>query len=303
MSRCIEANDVRFPPRAQYNHYMDFLLPLWAALLQAGSFTLDKFILSVRRVSAPTYVGISFPFGFLVLLAIFLIFHPPLPASHFSGNLLLLLLASIGMLIGSNIIFYRALKSDLLGEIQIIDLSRNIPIIIFSSIIFADERNFGVLIPALIASLVIMWSHWEKHHFIIARKTVPFLIWSLAAEPIRAVVSKMLLVHWNPISLELVRAAGMTLVFAPFFLTHIRRISTKNMLFMFLTAILTSVAWVLFYFSFQRSGIVYTILLFSLQPLLTYLASLFLLKERVQWKKAVAFVVVLLAITAAQIMR
>jgi drug/metabolite transporter (DMT)-like permease len=64
---------------------------------------------------------------------------------------------------------------------------------------------------------------------------------------------------------------------------------------------LTSVAWILFYFSYQRSGIIYTILIFSLQPLLVYLASVFFLKESLYWKKAVAFIVVLLSIAVAQV--
>ena len=48
--------------------------------------------------------------------------------------------------------------------------------------------------------------------------------------------------------------------------------------------------------------LVYTMLIFSLQPLLVYFASLFFLKEPFHWKKFVAFIVVLASIAAAQIM-
>src|SRR3989344_2719277 len=158
---------------------MNFLFPTLAAILQAGSYTLDKVVLSVRRVSFKPYTGVSFPLIFLITLIIFLIFRPPLSFALLAGNLWWLLLLSIGISVVNNLIFYRALDSDHLGEMQTLDLLQNIPIIIFSSIVFADERNFTVIIPALIASSAVIWSHWERHHFKIAKYSLSFLIWSL----------------------------------------------------------------------------------------------------------------------------
>ncbi len=282
---------------------MNFLFPIIAAILQAGSFTLDKVILSIKRVNFKTYTGVSFPLVFLITLVIFIIFQPPLSWDLFSGNLLWLLLASIGMVIISNLIFYRALESDQLGEMQTIDLLRNIPIIIFSSIIFTDERNFSVIIPAFIASIAVIWSHWENHHFKIAKNTLPFLIWSLCTAAVAAPISKILLQSWNPVSLELIRSGATALFFGLLFYKYTTKISFKTFLFLLATNILTTIAWILFYFSYQRSGIVYTILVFSIQPLLVYIASVFILKEPAQWKKVIAFAIVLLSIGIAQIIK
>ena len=280
---------------------MNFLFPLLAAILQASSFTLDKVVLSIRRVNFKTYIGVSFPLIFFITLIIFLIFRPPLSLELFSGNLKWFLLVSVGMTIVTNLIFYRALDDDKLGEIQTLDLLHNIPIVIFSSIIFVDERNLTVIIPALIASTAIIWSHWEHHHFKIAKHTLPFLIWSLSAASIGAPIAKILLASWSPISLELVRSGATALVLGPLFFGYARKVTARVFSLLLATNILTSVAWILFYFSYQRSGIIYTILLFSLQPLLVYLASVFFLKEPLQWKKATAFGITLSSIIIAQI--
>jgi len=269
--------------------------------LQAGSFTFDKVVLSMRRVTFKTYTGVSFPLIFLITLVIFTIFRPPLSFELFSGNLLWLILASIGLTIVTNLIFYRALDDDKLSEIQTLDLLRSIPVIIFASIIFTSERNFTVVIPALIASLAVIWSHWEHHHFKIAKNTLPFLIWSLSVAPVGAAVSKILLENWNPISLELIRSGAVALVLGPLFFRYAQKISAKAFSILLVTNILTSVAWILFYFSYQRSGIVYTLLVFSIQPLLVYLASVFFLRESIHWKKVVAFAVVLVSIMTAQL--
>lgn len=280
---------------------MNFLFPILAAILQAGSFTLDKVVLSIRRVNFKTYTGVSFPLIFLITLVIFLIFRPPLSFDLFVGNLWWLLLISIGMTIVTNLVFYRALDDDRLGEIQTLDLLHSIPIIIFASVIFADERNFFVIIPAFVASSAVIWSHWEHHHFKIAKHTLPFVVWSLSIAPISASISKVLLASWNPISLELVRSGAVASILGPLFAKYAQRISFKAFSLLLATNILTSIAWILFYFSYQRSGIIYTILVFSLQPLLVYLASVFFLKEPLHWKKAVAFAIVLLSIGIAQV--
>lgn len=280
---------------------MNFLFPVLAAILQAGSFTLDKVVLSIRRVNFKTYTGVSFPLIFLITLVIFFIFRPPLSFDLLAGNLWWLLSISIGITLVTNLVFYRALDDDKLGEIQTLDLLRAIPIVIFAGIIFTDERNFFVIIPALVASTAVIWSHWENHHFKIAKHTLPFLIWSLSVAPIGASILKVLLETWNPISLELVRSGVIALILGPLFLKYAKKVRFKAFSLLLVTNILTSVAWILFYFSYQRSGIVYTILVFSLQPLLVYFASVFFLKESLHWKKAITFAIVLASIGIAQI--
>ena len=281
---------------------MSALFPILAAILQAGSFTLDKVILSLRHVGFRAYVSISFPLIFLVNLAIFSIYRPPLSGELFSGALGWLLAASVALSVATNFIFYRALDADALGEIQTIELLPAIPVLLFSSALFADERKFAVLIPALIASSAIIWSHWERRHFRIARNTLSFLLWSLAIAPVGSAISKTLLAAWHPISLELVRSGGIMALLSPFYLRHTRGVPLPAFRFLLATNVLTTVAWILFYTSYQRSGIVYTLLLFSLQPLLVYAASVFLLREAFQWKKAAALGVVLVSIGVAQLL-
>lgn len=159
------------------------VFPLLAAILQAGSFTLDKVALSMRRVCFKTYTGISFPLIFLFTLIIFFIFRPPLHASLFSGRFFWLILLSIVLSIIVNLIFYRALDADRLGEIQTIDLLQNIPIIIFAGFIFTDERNMLVIVSAIVASVAVIWSHWQKDHFHIAKYTIPFVFCVISSHP------------------------------------------------------------------------------------------------------------------------
>jgi drug/metabolite transporter (DMT)-like permease len=281
---------------------MNSLLPLLAAVLQAGSSVADKITLNMRGVSFRTYVGVSFPLWFLVMLIIFLIFRPPLTVELFLGMTGLFFAISVGMIIASNILYYRALKHDGLGEMETLLLLSSIPVIIFSSAIFVDERKLFVVIPAFIAACAVIWSHWEKRHIHLARRTWPFFLFALVFASLRSVLQKELLLAWNPISLEFMQAAIAAIILGILFWKHARGVGLKTFYLLVLTTVFSSVAWILVGFSIQRSGIVFTGLLFAAQPLLVYFSSVLFLREKTNWKKNLAFAVVLLSIGAAQVL-
>lgn len=282
---------------------MNALFPVLAAVLQAVSVTLDKAILSLRRVNYDTYVAVSFPLVFLITLGIFLVLQPPLSWTLLTGRLGWLLVGSIVLTVLTNFIFYRALDHDSLAEIETISLLDRVPTILIAGVLFIDERQVALIIPALAAALAVVWSHWERRHMQLVKDTAPLFVWSLLTAPVGAAIFKELLQTWNPVSLQLVRSAAVAAIFVFLYRRAAGALSGQAAWLLIATNIFTTIAWILYYFSYQRSGVVYTVLLFSLQPLLVYAAAVLLLKERFQPKKFVAFLVVLGSIAAAQLMR
>lgn len=282
---------------------MTFIFPALAAVLQSASFTVDKLTMKIKKFTYKNYNVISFPLIFIFNLIIYFIFKPKILGESFQGVLLLLLLASIAMSFVTNIIFYRALKTDSLAEIEVISLLNRLPVILFAAFFFPEERNYVTIFLAFIAALALIWSHWERHHFHVAKKTWPFLIWTLIVSPFGAIISKKLLEVWNPIALQLVSNGVLAIIFLSIYFKNIKTTSKKAIPLLLLTNLLTTVAWILFFFSYQQSGIIYTALIFSLQPVLVYLASIFLLKEKQSLKKTIGFGVIVATIALAQIFR
>jgi len=280
---------------------MDFLFPILAAVFQGASVTLDKAILMMKRVSYRTYIVAGFPIIFIVTLAIFLILRPPMHLQDFEGMTGLALAAAILIAAGTNFFFYRAMGNDGLCELQTADLLKDIPTIILVSILFMDERRPVVLIAAATATLAVVWSHWEHHKLKVKGKTLHFLLWVLLMQPVQSVAEKYLLVAWNPVSYEFIRIVGITLLLVPwFFKGTSKRIPKKVIAPLILTSLFSAVAWMLYYTSYKTSGVVYTVLLFALQPFLVYMASMLFLKERFHWKRTVGFVIVLMCVVIAQ---
>src|SRR3989344_84654 len=164
---------------------MDLIFPILSAVLQAASFSLDKVILSFKKIDFFGYIGVSFPLIFFINLLIFFTFDPPI-SRELIYKTFWWLFASVALTIASNVIYYRALKRDKLSEMEVIGLLTALPVIIFSGLAFSDERNYFILIPALIASAAIVWSHLKKGHLLIKKDTLPFLIWSLTMAPLAA---------------------------------------------------------------------------------------------------------------------
>ncbi len=278
---------------------MNLIFPVLAAVLQASSATLDKFILSLKRVEFPHYIGVSFPLIFLITLGIFLVSRVGFPTEGFSGFWLILLALSIVSLVILNILFYRALDADYLSVIEPISLVSKVPTILLAALIFSGERNIIVIIFGIIAVLTVLWTNTEKGHLNFAKFSKPFFLYKLAVAPFGAVISLKLLQIWNPIALQMIKNGFAALVMLFLFWHSLKSVPRKSFPFLLITNILTSVAWILYYFSFQRLGIVQTVLIFSIQPFLVYFFALIFLKEKFKKKSFIAFIIVLICISAA----
>ena len=131
---------------------------------------------------------------------------------------------------------------------------------------------------------------------------MPYFIWIILVSPFRAIIAKSLLELWNPISLQLINEGFVGLLFFIIFFKSIKYAPKKSLPLLFLTNLLTTTAWILYFFSFQKIGIVYTVLIFSLEPILVYISSLVFLKEKFHWKKATAFFIIIIVIILSRIL-
>jgi|GEM_PF-1032214 len=280
---------------------MNSLLPIFSAIFYAGSQVLDKFAMFRRKVHPASYIAANFYVGFGLAITLLFFWRMPFSYELFRGNLWLLFLILVFASLAVNIAFFRSLASDDLGEIKTLDLLRGLPVIFISSAIFEDERNVALILLAFISSLAIVWSHWEAKHFKITGPALTFLLVGFVTAPINAVAAKELLRVWNPILLSLAIISVAAIFLTPIFLKKAPKMSAGNFFISGLSAILGLVGGVFMFFSYKYFGIIYTVLLMSLEPLLTYFSAIYFLKEKINRKKLIAFFIVLAAIVLAQV--
>ena len=283
---------------------MGIFSPLIAALLQAGSYTLDNAALNVRRIDWKTYTSVSFPLLMIFDALFLLIVRPAVTWSALGGLAGIFVAVSIVTGYITNALYYRALDDEDLHELQTWGVFLAIPTLIVTSVLFTDERNLVVLIPALVATAAVTWAHLGKGNGLAVRpKTIAFIGWMLVATPALAGMSKVILQSWNPIMLELVRDTSLAFIFWLTVSKGISQVNRKAWSYLLATNLCSSAAWILYYYGFQQLGIVHTMLLFSLTPVLTYVFALLFLREKFLPRRIIAFVVVLVCIAAAQLLR
>jgi drug/metabolite transporter (DMT)-like permease len=279
---------------------MNAIIPALAAVSQSASFLVDKAALRVRNMSFRGYLGMSFPLLFALSLGIFVVFAPPFTRELFAWPMSGIFALSALLIIVMNVVFYRAMAKDEMQELEVLELLERIPAIVVTAAVFSDERAPVVVGAALVSSLAIAWSHWTGKHFSIKRTSLHFLMLGLITAPIRVALTKVLLGMWHPISLEIARNAVFSTVFWPIYRRDMQTVPRRAALMVIVANLLTFAAAILGHMSYQLSGVVYTILLMSLQPFLVYLGAVIFLGERFHARKFAAFLVVLGSILAVQ---
>ncbi len=279
---------------------MNFLTPALAAVSQSASFLLDKAALRIRGMTFEGYLGMSFPLLFALSLILLIVFSPPFPQELFAWPMSGIFALSAALIILMNVVFYRAMAKEEMQELEVLELLERVPAILVTAAVFSDERAPVVVGAALVSSLAIAWSHWTGKKFSIKRTSLQFILLGFITAPIRVGLTKILLTAWSPVSLEIARNAVFSVVFWPAYRRDMEHVPRRAALMVVLANILTFAAAILSHMSYQLSGVVYTILLMSLQPFLVYLGAVFFLGERFHPRKFAAFIVVLVSILVVQ---
>jgi drug/metabolite transporter (DMT)-like permease len=89
------------------------------------------------------------------------------------------------------------------------------------------ERNFNVIIPALIASCVLIFSHIKKHHLDFNKYVVAMILASFFYA-LELILSRLILEYYSPISFYFLRCFGIFLISLLIFAQSLANILIKN---------------------------------------------------------------------------
>lgn len=275
---------------------MLLLVPVIAAFAYAAGVVLNKIVLSYQKVGHRQFLVVFF-FLLFLLSALLYPFFGKIDSRAFTFDYLVILLLIIIIATVYNILFYHALEKEKIVEWELIVMVTPLSTILFASIFLETERNLGVFIAGLISSLALIISHIRRYHisFDVFQKG---LLLYLVLYPFEAILVKKLLYLFSPLALYMVRTLG---IFIALFIWYafiapyckdepkldFSKWRLKNYLWCLLISVLAVLQMVLIYYGYMSFGVVFTTLVLTLGPILTYLASVVILKERL--KKRVVF--------------
>jgi drug/metabolite transporter (DMT)-like permease len=276
------------------------VIPFIAATLSAITLIAEKFILSYQKVNYKAFNVFIFGALFVISAAFFPKFGWIKPeAAHtyyIVVGILMILTATFW-----NILLSQALQKEQVIEFELIQMLEPILVIFLASIIFTSERSMYILPAALTGAIALIIAHAKKHH-IYFNKYAKYLLLAIVLMAIEAIFNKIMLQVYSPVALYMVRTFFIFITMWIFLRPSFETVRIKNALTMISAAALAVAQMVLYYMAIGSEGLVFTTLIFILSPVLVYIFSMVIYKEKLKLRTAISFAIILACIIFASVM-
>ena len=212
---------------------------LYIPFLGAGSLAfsnlLERIVLKRKKISVASYQTVAFLAIILTMLPFMYFFWNVNSDASKPWAIGLFLLVIIFAVVANVLTFY-SLKGAKLGSLEPALISEEIFVIILALIasFFFDgtfyEKNLNVILPAGIACLALVFSHFKKDHIVFNKYFTAALLSSFFFA-LELIISKPLLDFYSPITFYFIRCVGVFLISIFIFRKSFTEIKDKTVLF------------------------------------------------------------------------
>lgn len=260
----------------------------------------QKFSLSFQKVNYKAFNAILFTFLFLISAVFYPKFGEIQPQA-FSAYYIVIGILMVGTAVSWNVLFCQALQKEQVIEFELIQMLQPLLTIFLGSLIFVSERSMYILPAAVIASLALVASHIKRHH-ISFDKYARYLIWGVVFASVEMIFVKIMLEVYSPVALYMVRTFFIAIVMWIAFKPTFANVNWKKVVTIIVLAAIAVLQMVLMYSAVVEEGLIYTTLVLIISPILIYVASLIIYKEKFTLRTAIFYAIILACIVFASIM-
>ncbi len=268
-----------------------------AAVGNAFEVIQSKRVLSIYKMPSKTLLTLGSALIFILMVFISF-FWGGLDFSKIKSIHYILFLGVIIVGFFYNYLYYYSLKRGALCDVEPLAMFHPLLTMILAVIIFPDERNYYILIPALFAATTLIVTRVQKHHLKMHKYTAAMLGFVILMA-IESNLVKPLLEVVSPVALYTIRIGILSILFFIFTKTDLRKTNKVSIWQTFLIAIAVAIEYPAYYFAIQKLGVVETSLIMLLAPVLILFSSKLIFKEKLTIKKAVSSIVILICIATA----
>jgi len=264
-------------------------IPIIGALALAGGTILEKIILMKRKINIRLYQTSSFLAIVLVMLPLLYFFWSVDIQAGETKNIVIFALVILFSMIANLFTFY-SMKWEKITNLEPL-------FVILLAIIFSFfveglyDQNVKIIVPALIASFALIFSHIKKHHLEFNKFFIAAIIGSFFFG-LELVVSRLILDYYSPISFYFLRASSIFLLSLALFRPNFKNIDKTARKEIIIVGILWVIYRIMIYYGYISLGVIFTTLMVMLGPIFIYLFAWKFLKEKLDWRNIVAAVVI-----------
>jgi len=272
-------------------------IPFAGAISEAAGTILEKTVLRKRRIDYKVYTVFSFLAIVLVSLPLLYFFWKLEPEAYETKNFIILLFVIATSIIANLLMFY-SLKRENVTELEPLRLFQPLFVILLAFAIYSTERNFSILIVALVASGALIFSHLRKHHLQFNKYLIAALLASLFFA-IELVASRAILPYYSGITFYFIRCAAIFIFTFAIFRSSPKFIDKTSGFLILVTGAIWIFYRVVLYYGYLTYGVIFTTLLFILAPIFIYIFARIFLKEKLNWRNILAAIIIVACVAYA----
>jgi drug/metabolite transporter (DMT)-like permease len=281
---------------------MVYYLPVLGAVAIGAGTILERLVLKKKDISVKTYQTASFIAVVLAMLP-FIYFFWRLDFQALQLNSLLIMGIVIVFSTIANLFLFYSLKWEKVSNLEPARILEPLFTIILAVIFsfFVEglyDRNFHVVVPALIAGLALVFSHIKKHHLEFNKYFIAMVLGSLFFS-LELVTSRLILDFYSPITFYFVRSFFVLVLSFVILRPKFTGLDTKVKWTIFITGSIWVLYRIIVYYGYQTIGVVFTTLIVMLGPVFTYLFARIFLKEKLEWRNIAAAAIIVMAVLYA----
>jgi len=272
-----------------------YYIPILGALSAAGATILEKIALKVNKINIKLFLTSTFLASVLIMFPLIWFFWR-VDAPAFKLINLLIFLGVIILSIAANLFAFYSLKWEKIGNLEparVLEPLFTILLAIIFSFFFEGiyERNTNIIIPALIASAALIFSHVEKHHLKFNKYFLAAIIGSTLFA-LELVVSRLILDFYSPISFYFLRCLCVAIFGIILFKPKFKKIEGNHRWQILIIGGLWVGFRVLVYYGYLKIGVIFTTLMVLLAPIFIYIFAYIFLKEKISWRNIIASIII-----------
>jgi drug/metabolite transporter (DMT)-like permease len=271
-------------------------IPILGALALAGGTILEKTILKIKKIDIKFYQTASFFSIFLVCLPLIYFFWR-MDAGAFELKNILIFAGIILFSVIANFFALYSLKWEKVTNIEPARILEPLFVVLlallFSFFSPRFERDIHIIIPAVIASLALVFPHIKKHHLKFNKYFTAAILGSFFFA-LELVLSSFILEFYSVITFYFLRCAFIFVISWIIFKPKLNPLKDKKIPVLIFT---TAAIWVGYrlaiYFGYLKYGVIFTTLITLLSTIFVYFIANIFLKERLNWKNIVSSLIII----------
>lgn len=277
---------------------MDFFYLLLSITGESGGYVLDRINFKKNRIGFRPLLLLGFIGMAIFLVPYLLLTHQPSP--HITTTAIVLITSIIGFSFIGNVFDALSLKAD--------DLSLREPLLDFYPILagfvgyffFPEERSSITLVAFVAGTFVIQWGMHRIKLRKLQRKGIGYLVLSVCFYAILPTLYHQALAYFSPAYISVFRVLGIILLVSLFLRPKsVRSFTPKRVGYCLASGASASVGAIAGLYAIQAYGVVITMLFLMLAPALRYLASQFILREKVNRVEVISSLMLTLIVAFA----